>query len=84
MTYTKIFNGTIINECYGCPYRLNYSCRHPESPSKMGRVERMSWICDERGKAVFPNDCPLETATRQMPTKEDIEKIDKLLEEIGE
>lgn len=85
MTNERIFNGMIVEECFLCPLRLNYTCRHPESPSEMGRRKIMTWICDERGKAIFPNDCPLETTIgRDMPSKEDIEELKEILNEIGE
>ena len=50
----------------------------------MGRRERMTWICNDMGQAVFPNDCPLETGCRQMPTKDEVDEVKQLLDEIGE
>ena len=57
----KMFGDRYLESCNVCPYRRGTECGHPTSPSEMGKRIRMTWIADDRGYAVFPNDCPLET-----------------------
>lgn len=61
MRYYKMFGSRYLGECRRCLYNHNGECEHPTSPSEMGRRDKMTWITDERGYAIFPNDCPLET-----------------------